>query len=99
MTLGNSLETVKNHTSNRYYDLIHIDGGHEDDVLNGDIDHCKKFADSDTIVIIDDISFHPDHFVEHMTRITVDRLMNGEIVLLTPKYYSNYHVVVKYTKF
>ena len=43
---------------NQKFDLIFIDGGHEyEDALN-DIVNCKKFADENTLLLLDDVLFN-----------------------------------------
>ena len=59
-TAGNSHTTIKKHIPTQKYDLIHIDGGHTTDDLIQDVHDCKKFAHTDTIVVIDDIPGNQD---------------------------------------
>ena len=51
---GDSLQTVKNHSDDVKYDVIHIDGGHYPACIKGDLINCKKFAHKDTLMIFDD---------------------------------------------
>jgi predicted O-methyltransferase YrrM len=40
------------------YNLIFIDGGHDYDIAKQDVINCKKLANKDTIVILDDVVFN-----------------------------------------
>jgi precorrin-6B methylase 2 len=54
---GNSLKTLKNFDPKKKFDLIHIDGGHGVKTAESDIVNCRKLADKDTIIIVDDTNF------------------------------------------
>ena len=51
---GNSLITVKEYNHDKKYDIIHIDGGHQEKCVVNDLINCKKFAHKDTLMIFDD---------------------------------------------
>lgn len=54
---GNSLITVPTFSMwvlGTVFDLIFIDGGHSFECAMGDIMNCKKYANKDTIVVLDD---------------------------------------------
>ena len=36
------------------FDLIHFDGGQQEEVIENDLDQCMRFADSKTFLVIDD---------------------------------------------
>jgi predicted O-methyltransferase YrrM len=55
LTIGDSRESLKN--INKTYDLIHIDGGHTDDVATSDINNSYRLAKEGTIIIMDDYDF------------------------------------------
>ena len=55
LILGDSRKTVKNLSGS--FDLIFIDGGHTYDIAKSDLINCKKLADKDTVVLMDDIVF------------------------------------------
>ena len=63
LVLGNSLETIpKYHDSNpnHTFDLIFIDGGHDQITSQTDLFNCKSLVHSNTIVILDDTVTRPD---------------------------------------
>lgn len=57
LIIGNSLVAVPKYASDNpdiTFDIIFIDGGHDYTVSKGDIINCKKLANENTIVIMDD---------------------------------------------
>jgi predicted O-methyltransferase YrrM len=57
LILGDSTVTVPNYikkNTEKVFDVIFIDGGHDYSVANTDVENCRKLANKDTIVIIDD---------------------------------------------
>lgn len=57
LILGDSTETVpkfSNENPDKTFDIIFIDGGHDYRIANADLENCRKLANKDTIVIIDD---------------------------------------------
>jgi predicted O-methyltransferase YrrM len=62
LIIGNSMNVLTNdEIPNIKYDLIYIDGGHSYKCANSDIINCKKYADENTIIIIDDIIYESEH--------------------------------------
>lgn len=55
LIIGNSVNTLPNLTD--CYDLIHIDGGHDDFVATNDIVNCYHLSKNRTILIMDDYDF------------------------------------------
>lgn len=51
---GDSGHTIPNYNPGRTFDLIHIDGGHSQIQSLIDIINCKKLADANTLLIVDD---------------------------------------------
>ena len=51
---GDSLIKVKEYNNDIKYDVIHIDGGHNDECVRNDLINCKKFAHNNTLMIFDD---------------------------------------------
>ena len=43
--------------SNRKFDLIFIDGGHDYDVVKSDLSNAIKLSDSNTLIIVDDVHY------------------------------------------
>jgi predicted O-methyltransferase YrrM len=56
LILGDSTTTIPAHKQTTY-DLIFIDGGHEYEIAKADLLNCRRFADENTIVIMDDTMF------------------------------------------
>lgn len=57
--IGDSRETLL--TMNENFDLIHIDGGHTNDVAESDIINCYRNSKNGTILIMDDYDYSPLH--------------------------------------
>lgn len=57
LIIGDSTKTIPSFNSDIKYDLIFIDGGHDYDVAKADLLNCKRFANTDTIVIMDDTMY------------------------------------------
>jgi predicted O-methyltransferase YrrM len=57
LILGDSKNSVKMYPQ-EIFDLIFIDGGHEYTTAKSDLLNCKKFANQDTLVILDDTVFN-----------------------------------------
>ena len=55
---GDSLITVQDYNNKETFDVIHIDGGHGDLCAINDLKNCKKFANSNTILVFDDTHFY-----------------------------------------
>jgi hypothetical protein len=77
--------------------LIHIDGGHTKDILESDMSNMKKVANKDTIVIVDDISFHSKHMVVDLSDLITDKFITEEITQLIPPFFSNFHIICKFS--
>lgn len=56
LIIGNSVETIPKYIENseKKFDLIFIDGGHEYIIAKSDLINCKKLAHESSIVILDD---------------------------------------------
>ena len=59
LILGDSTKTIPKYDTTKY-DLIFIDGGHSYEVAKADLQNCKRFAHTDTIVIMDDTIYRKD---------------------------------------
>jgi predicted O-methyltransferase YrrM len=57
--IGDSTKTLQNVTD--VYDLIHIDGGHSDEVAISDIQNSYRLSRPGTILIMDDYDFRNLH--------------------------------------
>ena len=60
LILGDSTQTIPKYiidNPDKKFDVIFIDGGHEYEVANADLENCAKLAHTDTIVLLDDTMF------------------------------------------
>ena len=53
ITYGDSRETVPK-TQDKVYDLIHVDGGHEEDIVRSDLNNIRRLCGDHTVIISDD---------------------------------------------
>ena len=87
---GDSTETVKIFKTDIKYDLIHIDGGHTEDIIRDDIINCKNLSDDNTLIIIDDID------MEAINK-TYNEFINKKFLKQVPLIYETQnHVAVRY---
>ena len=85
LILGNSTETVPKYihaNPDKTFDLIFIDGGHDYKVSNADLVNCKKLANKDTVVIMDD-TIYTDKWTQDWTlgptKTWLEHVNRGEI--------------------
>jgi predicted O-methyltransferase YrrM len=67
LILGNSVDTIPQYISqypNTTFDLIFIDGCHDYDVAITDILNCRNLANTNTVVIVDDIIIADDYSLQ-----------------------------------
>jgi predicted O-methyltransferase YrrM len=60
LILGDSILTIPKYQTDIKFDIIFIDGGHEYSVAKADLENCKRFAHSESIVIMDDTMYTPE---------------------------------------
>lgn len=63
LIIGNSLKTIPEYykkNTNKKFDIIFIDGGHDYDTSFGDLKNCRSLAHKNTIVIMDDTIYRKD---------------------------------------
>jgi len=67
---GDSRKTLKN-AKRKIYNLIHIDGGHEEDVVRSDFENTRVLSDDHTVVISDDDDMPQVHRInrEYLERL------------------------------
>jgi hypothetical protein len=71
LILGNSMNVLtKDEIPNLKYDLIYIDGGHSYKCANSDIINCKKYADENTLLIMDDVIYDEAHIKSWNKQVT-----------------------------
>ena len=93
LIIGNSLDTVINYKEKKF-DLLHIDGYHEEEHVYHDILNSRKLAEKNNIVILDDDNLPP------LNRLHREFIKFGVLEifkdpnLLEPKIYT--HLVCKY---
>jgi len=76
---GNSVETITKYIDENpneigTYDLIHLDGGHTEDIYSFDYANSKKLIKSDGIVVFDDYNYGAIH------RFINEKVRSNEIV-------------------
>jgi len=71
ITYGDSRETVPKTAGEKVYDLIHVDGGHDEDVVRSDLKNIRRLCGDHTIIISDDDDMPSVHTVnrEYLDRI------------------------------
>jgi len=86
LILGDSTITVPkyiNDNPNKTFDVIFIDGGHEYSIANADLENCKKLANKDTVIIIDDTMYTDEwkrEWTYGPTKTWLEHLDNGTII-------------------
>ena len=63
----------------KVYDIIFIDGCHEYHVATADLENCRKLANNQTIVILDDTVFTEEGLNYGATRAWLTQVNNGKI--------------------
>ena len=85
LILGDSTVTIPkyiNENPDKTFDLIFIDGGHTYEVANADIENCRKLANKDTVVILDDTIYKEEWIgpcTIEPTKVWIEQLMNSKI--------------------
>ena len=58
LLIGNSKEVLPQLVrSNKKFDLIFIDGGHDYDVVKSDLNNALKMSDKNTLIVVDDVYY------------------------------------------
>ena len=94
LILGDSTLTVPDYIKNNHtkFDVIFIDGGHDYNIANADLENCFQLAHRDTIVILDDTMYSPEwkHFWnDGPTKAWTECLFNNKITQIDKKDYQS----------
>lgn len=93
---GNSVDTIRQYIDKHpqelhTYDLIHLDGGHTEDIFSHDYKNSKQLLQKDGIVIFDDYNYI---YIHSFIQV---KLIQHEIVEYTDQIMkNNLHFVYKY---
>ena len=85
LILGDSTVTIPEYTINnpgKVFDLIFIDGGHDYNIANADLENCRKLANENTVVIMDDTIYTrgwEECYTYGPTQTWVEHMNNGTI--------------------
>ena len=97
MIFGNSIETIPeyirdNQNNINSFDLIHLDGGHTDDIFSQDYINSKKLIVNKGIIIFDDYNMH--RIKDFINR----KIKDNEIIELNDKNIikNNKHFIYSY---
>jgi predicted O-methyltransferase YrrM len=94
LVIGDSTKTIPVYKQNSVYDLIFIDGGHSYSIAKADLMNSARFADKNTIVIMDDTRYDESLVQDYTTGPTkawVEGIADGTIKELGHKDYSKHH--------
>ena len=94
---GNSIDTITKYISDNSeeintYELIHLDGGHTEDIFSKDYNNSKKLIKIDGIVIFD------DYDMTEIKNFIDKKIIQNEIIEYTNNNISksDYHFIFKY---
>jgi predicted O-methyltransferase YrrM len=92
LILGNSTMTIPEFIKNNNvkFDIIFIDGGHEYETANKDIENCYYLSHEDTIIILDDTIYINEWQKNHNigpTKAWIEHIEQNKIIELNRKQY------------
>lgn len=94
LILGDSIETLPKFiekNKDKKYDIIFIDGGHEYEIANQDIENSFNLSHKDTIIIVDDTIFRKNwekSWTIGPTKAWLDNIKVNKIIEIGRKEYS-----------
>jgi predicted O-methyltransferase YrrM len=94
LILGDSLKTIPKYyenNSDKKFDIIFIDGGHDYKTAIGDLNNCKLLSHKNTIVIMDDTIYRKDwiqNWTIGPTKAWLDGIQQNIITEISREEYS-----------
>jgi predicted O-methyltransferase YrrM len=89
---GDSKITLPNYIkkSNKKFDIIHVDGGHDDNCVKSDFNYSLELIDNNGYIIFDDYN------LKNIKRF-INSKLNKEIVEVTDNFYikTEYHIIYR----
>lgn len=92
LIIGDSRVTIPTYESNIKFDIIFIDGGHEDDVPEKDLRNCQRLSHPDSIIVMNDVKHnHINGFNIMPSKAWKDLIDEGLISEIDHHDFSNSH--------
>ena len=84
LIIGNTKNTLKKFSPNRYIDFVFIDGGHSIETIESDWNYIKYLMDKETVVIFDDYYENRDDFGCKKLISSLEKEINYTVEKLEP---------------
>lgn len=94
LIIGDSTKSLPNYLKQhgeKKFDILFIDGGHDYEIAKQDLENCKHFAHSNTIVIMDDVVSRKElhqHFTIGPTKVWEEAVEKNFIMTLGQEDYG-----------